>query len=79
MFVVQAVLLTSLSFAVGVLVCYTVQQQSAPGGGGRGGGLFGFGAADRFHQASCRPPPQPGTQRRNLVFAAVGDSWRPDK
>ena len=72
----QAVLLTALSFALGVLVCYTAQQR-APGGGGRG--LFGFGAPDRFHQTTCPPPPQPGTKRRNVVFAAVGESWTPDK
>ena len=70
----QAVVLTALSFALGVLVCYTVQR--APGGGG---GLFGFGAVDRFHQAACPPPPQQGTKRRNVVFAAVGESWTPDK
>jgi hypothetical protein len=72
---VQVAVLTALSFALGVVVCYTVQR--APGGGGRG--LFSFGAVDRFHQATCPPPPQQGTKRRNVVFAAVGESWTPDK
>ena len=70
----QTVVLTALAFALGALVCYTAQ---APGRGGRG--LFGFGAADRFHQATCPPPPQLGTKRRNVVFAAVGETWTPDK
>ena len=36
-------------------------------------------AADRHHQVPCPPPRQPGTKRRNLVFAAVGEGWTADK
>lgn len=76
-------------FALGALVCYSVLELS---GDTAGGGAATQPAAarqpkqqqppalvDRHHRVPCPPPHKPGTKRRNLVFAAVGDGWTADK
>lgn len=67
-------------FAMGALVCYTALQLAAtpPGsGGGATAALQPHG--NRHHAVPCPPPRQPGAERKNLVFAAVGDGWTADK
>lgn len=74
----QGVAISLVWFALGALVCYTVQQA----GGGTGvasTALAAFGA-DRHHALPCTWPSSKATaKRKNLVFAAVGDGWTADK
>ena len=67
-------------FALGALVCYIAQQT---GGGGGGGGtlapaVLGALGPDRHHAVPCTLPAHTSGNRKNLVFAAVGDGWTPD-
>lgn len=83
----QNVALVATSFVLGAMACYmlqlkaAVQPRLAPSAVATAAAMH-LGALDgpayRFHQAPCPPPTPRGTQRRNLVFAAVGDAWKPD-
>ncbi|PSC68400.1 Adenosylmethionine-8-amino-7-oxononanoate aminotransferase [Micractinium conductrix] len=73
----QAGVAAALLFAMGLWAGHLLQPGS--GAGGPPPPRLVGDSADRFHQAPCPPPRQPGTQRRNLVFAAVGDGWSADK
>lgn len=77
---VQRPLLAVLLFVIGVVIGTSVLQGSsaAPAWVSPPPPLL-QGAADRFHQAPCPSPRQPDVQRRNLVFAAVGDGWTPER
>ena len=84
---VQGLLVSLLWCAMGALLCYGAMTLAAPSGGGTAlparaahpQQQHGGHAVDRFHAVPCLPPHQPGNQRRNLVFAAVGEGWTADK
>ncbi|EFN54193.1 expressed protein, partial [Chlorella variabilis] len=76
----QGTIVVTIAFVLGALVCYTLQQQAVLLGASAAPVALHLlpGGGDRFHQVPCPAPHPPNATRRNLVFAAVGDSWTPD-
>ncbi len=75
-FLLQGLVFSAVWFALGALVCYVVQQ--AGGAATAAATPLVALSPDRHHAVPCTLPAQATANRKNLVFAAVGDGWTPD-